>query len=165
MEKKVKNIFDQNDEFNVSLAVMEEEIKPKIILLIDNLAKNYSKLKKYQIEKLECILNSRELSVSKNKNLKKSQSILVEDFKNLQLSPSVVEELVQSHYKENKKILSLEGVILRLATDNKISREEFVKYYVGNEINSKFETFLKENKTWRNFSKKTVKNLLKLEKD
>jgi len=160
--EKSEEYTDQNDEFNVSLAVMEEEIKPKIILLIDNLAKNYSKLKKYQIEKLECILNSRELSVSKNKNLKKTQSILVEDFKNLQLSPSVVEELVQSHYKENKKILSLEGVILRLATDNKISREEFVKYYVGNEINSKFESFLKENKTWRNFFKKHKKEFTEI---
>ena len=155
--KSNEEYVDQNDEFNVSLAAMEEEIKPKIISLIPNLSKNYSKLKKYQIEKLNCILNSKELSVSKNKNLKKIQGILVEDFKNLQLSPSVVEELVQAHYKENKKILSLEGVLLRLATDNKISREEFIKYYVGNEINSKFEVFLKENKTWRNFFKKHKK--------
>jgi len=149
--------FTEQDEFNVSLAAMEEEIKPKVISLIQNLSKNYSKLKKYQIEKLNCILNAKELSVSKNKNLKKIQGILVEDFKNLQLSPSVVEELVQAHYKENKKILSLEGVLLRLATDNKISREEFIKYYVGNEINSKFESFLKENKTWKNFFKKHKK--------
>ena len=155
--KSNEEYVDQNDEFNVSLAAMEEEIKPKIISLIQNLSKNYSKLKKYQIEKLNCILNSKELSVSKNKNLKKIQGILVEDFKNLQLSPSIVEELVQAHYKENKKILSLEGVLLRLATDNKIPREEFVKYYVGNEINSKFEVFLKENKTWRNFFKKHKK--------
>ncbi len=161
-EEKSEEYSDQNDEFNVSLAAMEEEIKPKIILLIHNLSKNYSKLKKYQIEKLNCILDSKELSVSKNKNLKKIQSILVEDFKNLQLSPSVVEELVQSHYKENKKILSLEGVILRLATDNKISREEFVKYYVGNEINSKFESFLKENKTCKNFFKKHKKEFTEI---
>ena len=161
-EEKSEEYSDQNDEFNVSLAAMEEEIKPKIILLIHNLSKNYSKLKKYQIEKLNCILDSKELSVSKNKNLKKIQSILVEDFKNLQLSPSVVEELVQSHYKENRKILSLEGVILRLATDNKISREEFVKYYVGNEINSKFESFLKENKTWKNFFKKHKKEFTEI---
>ena len=153
---------DQNDEFNVSLAAMEEEIKPKVISLIQNLSKNYSKLKKYQIEKLDCILNSKELSVSKNKNLKKIQSILVEDFKNLQLSPSILEELVQAHYKENKKILSLEGVLLRLATENKISREEFIKYYVGNEINSKFETFLRENKTWKNFFKKHKKEFYEI---
>ena len=133
---------------------MEEEIKPRVTKIIENLSKYYSKLKKYQIEKLNCILNSQELSASKNKNLKKIQGILVEDFKNMQLSPSVVEELVQAHYKENKKILSLEGVLLRLATENKISREEFVKYYVGNEINSKFESFLKENKAWKNFFKK-----------
>ena len=49
-------------------------------------------------------------------------------------------------------------MLLRLATDNKISREEFIKYYVGNEINSKFESyFLKENKTWKNFFKKHKK--------
>ncbi len=156
-DEKTEEYVDQNDEFNVSLAAMEEEIKPKVISLIQNLSKNYAKLKKYQIEKLNCILNSQELSVSKNKNLKKIQAILVEDFENLQLSPSVVEELVQAHYKENKKILSLEGVLLRLANENKISREEFIKFYVGNEINSKFETFLKENKTWKNFFKKHKK--------
>ncbi len=156
-DEKNEDYVDQNDEFNVSLAAMEEEIKPKIISLIHNLSKNYSKLKKYQIEKLNCILESKELSASKNKNLKKIQSILVEDFKNLQLSPAIVEELVQAHYKENKKILSLEGVLLRLATENKISREEFIKYYVGNEINSKFESFLKENRTWKNFFKKHKK--------
>ena len=154
---KEEEYVDQNDEFNVSLAAMEEEIRPKIISLIHNLSKNYSKLKKYQIEKLNCILNSQELSASKNKNLKKIQGILVEDFKSMQLSPAVVEELVQAHYKENKKILSLEGVLLRLATENKISREEFVKYYIGNEINSKFESFLKENKAWRDFFKKHKK--------
>ena len=48
---------------------MEEEIKPKIINILDSLNKNYSKLKKYQTEKLECLLNSKELSVSKNKKL------------------------------------------------------------------------------------------------
>ena len=85
----------EDDEFNVSLAKMEEEIKPKIINILNSLNKNYSKLQKYQLEKLECILASKELSVSKNKNFKKIQEILVDNFKNLQLAPHVVEELVQ----------------------------------------------------------------------
>ena len=149
---------NDDDEFNVSLAKMEEEIKPKIINILDSLNKNYSKLQKYQIEKLECLLASKELSISKNKNFKKIQEILVDNFKNLQLAPHVVEDLVQSHYRENKKIVSLEGVLLRLAMDNKISREEFLKYYVGNEINPKFESFLKENPTWKAFFKKFKKD-------
>ena len=155
---KEDNNSNDEDEFNVSLAKMEEEIKPKIINILESLSKNYSKLKKYQIEKLECLLASKELSVSKNKNFKKIQEILVDNFKNLQLAPHVVEELVQSHYKENKKIVSLEGVLLRLAMDNKISREEFLKYYLGNEINPKFETFLRENNTWKSFFKKFKKD-------
>ena len=158
-DKKDQNISSSDDdEFNVSLAKMEEEIKPKIINILDSLNKNYSKLKKYQVEKLECLLASKELSVSKNKNFKKIQEILVDNFKNLQLAPHGVEELVQAHYKENKKIVSLEGVLLRLAMDNKISREEFLKYYIGNEINPKFETFLKENQTWKAFFKKYKKD-------
>ena len=155
---KEDNNSNDEDEFNVSLAKMEEEIKPKIINILESLSKNYSKLKKYQVENLECLLASKELSVSKNKNFKKIQEILVDNFKNLQLAPHVVEELVQSHYKENKKIVSLEGVLLRLAMDNKISREEFLKYYLGNEINPKFETFLKENNTWKSFFKKFKKD-------
>ena len=143
-----------DDEFNVSLAKMEEEIRPKIIIIINTLTQNYTKLQKYQKEKLECLLASKELSVSKNKNFKKIQSTLVDNFKNLQLAPNVVEELVQAHYKENKKIVSLEGVLLRLAVDNKIKREEFLKYYIGNEINPKFETFLIENPSWKSFFKK-----------
>tara|TARA_B100000965_G_scaffold129762_1_gene108078 strand:+ start:135 stop:1997 length:1863 start_codon:yes stop_codon:yes gene_type:complete len=157
-DKKAPDSTIEDDEFNISLAKMEEEIKPKIINILDSLNKNYQKLQKYQKEKLECLLSSKELSVSKNKNFKKIQSLLVDNFKNLQLAPSVVEELVQSHYKENKKIVSLEGVLLRLAMDNKISREEFLKYYIGNEINPKFESFLKENPVWKNFFKKFKKD-------
>jgi RNA polymerase primary sigma factor len=145
---------EEEDEFNVSLAKMEEEIKPKIIKIIDNLTKDYLKLQKYQREKLDCILASKELSISKNKNFKKIQSTLVDNFTNLQLAPSVVEELVQAHYKENRKIVSLEGVLLRSALENKITREEFLKYYIGNEINPKFESFLTEDSTWRSFFKK-----------
>ena len=156
--EKKDDASNDDDEFNVSLAKMEEEIKPKIINILDALNKNYSKLKKYQTEKLECQLASKELSVSKNKNFKKIQEILVDNFKNLQLAPHVVEELVQSHYKENKKIVSLEGILMRLALENKISREEFLKYYIGNEINPRFESFLKENPTWKAFFKKYRKD-------
>ncbi len=152
----------EEDEFNVSLAKMEEEIKPRILKLLESLNKNYLKLQKYQKENLECILSGKELSVSKNKNFKKIQSILVDNFKNLQIAPNVVEELVQSHYKENKKIVSLEGVLLRLAMDNKISREEFLKYYIGNEINPKFEAFLNQNPVWKSFFKKFKKDFAEI---
>ena len=48
---------------------------------------------------------------------------------------------------------------MRLAMENKISREEFLKYYLGNEINPNFESFLKENEIWKNFFKKKRKEI------
>ena len=59
------------------------------------------------------------------------------------MSPSVLEELVQKHYVENKKILSFEGNLMRLALENKISRDEFIKFYIGNEINLNLKSFPK----------------------
>jgi len=152
-----KDDYVEEDEFNPSLAVMEEEIKPLIVSTINTLSKSYTKLNKYQVEKLNCVLNGKEFSKSKEKNCKKIQGELIEKIKTLQLSPSILEELVQSHYQENKKIISLEGLLMRSAIDNKISREEFLKYYLGNEINPNFESFLSENVTWKNFFKKKKK--------
>jgi len=149
--------YSAEDEFNPSLAAMEEEIKPKVILTIDILCKLYSKLIKYQREKLNCALTAKEFSRSKETGYKKIQNDLVEKIKSLQLNPSVLEELVQIHYQENKKVISLEGLLMRSAIENKISREEFLKYYVGNEINPNFQSFLNENPTWKNFFKKKKK--------
>ena len=62
-KKEEESSTTEDDEFNISLAKMEEEIKPKIISILESLNKNYSKLQKYQLEKLECLLASKELSV------------------------------------------------------------------------------------------------------
>ena len=67
------------------------------------------------------------------------------------MSPSVLEELVQKHYVENKKIISLEGNLLRLAMNQKISRNEFIKFYIGNEINPNLKKFLDTNEEWKKF--------------
>ncbi len=145
---------NEDDEFNPTLAAMETEIKPKVLQTVYNLTKEYNKLIKYQKEKLDCLLNSKQFSTSKEKNYKKIVDDILENIKTLQLSPSVLEELVQKHYLENRKIISLEGTLLRLALNEKIPRDEFIKFYVGNEINPKLKTFLDTNEVWKKFFSK-----------
>ncbi len=152
-EKKENNTSD-DDEFNPTLAAMESEIKPKVLETINNLTKHYSKLIKHQKEKLNCILNNEKFSNAKEKNYQKMVNDILENIKSLQLSPSVLENLVQKHYVENKKIISLEGNLLRLAMSDKIPREEFIKFYIGNEINPNLKNFLVSNSTWKNFFNK-----------
>ena len=153
-EKKDNNNSDDEDEFNPTLAAMESEIKPKVLETINNLTKNYSKLIKHQKEKLDSILNITKYSPAKEKNYQKLVNEILESIKSLQLSPSVLENLVQKHYIENKKIISLEGNLLRLAMNDKISRDEFIKFYIGNEINPNLRNFLASNSVWKNFFNK-----------
>ena len=153
-ENSGENHESSDDEFNPTLAAMESEIKPKILKTVNTLTKEYNKLIKYQEEKLQCILNSQQFSQSKEKNYLKIVDNILENIKSLQLSPSVLEDLVQKHYLENKKIISLEGNLLRLALNNKISRDEFIKFYVGNEINPNLKVFLGTNEVWKKFLQK-----------
>ncbi len=157
-----KQEYLEEDEFNPTLAAMEEEIKPKVISIISNLSKNYTKLIKTQSEKLDCALRNKEFSRAKERNYQKMQKKIIEKIKTLQLNPSVLENLVQLHYQENKKIISLEGLLLRSAMENKISREEFLKNYLGNEINPKLESFLSGSITWKNFFKKKKKEFTEI---
>jgi len=142
---------ESEDDFNPTLAAMETEIKPKVLKTINTLTKEYAKLIKYQKEKLDCILNSQIFSSAKEKNYEKIVNDVLENIKSLQLSPSVLEDLVQKHYIENKKIISLEGNLLRLAMNQNIPRNEFIKFYVGNEINPNLKKFLDTNSSWKLF--------------
>ena len=162
-DEKDENTSDEgDDDFNPTLAAMESEIKPKVLKTVHLLTKEYRRLIKYQKEKLECVLNSQNFSASKEKGYEKIVNNILENIKSLQLSPSVLEELVQKHYLENKKIISLEGNLLRLAMDQKIPRNEFIKFYIGNEINPNLKKFLDTNSLWKQFfskNKEDFKNI------
>jgi RNA polymerase primary sigma factor len=153
-DKEESSSEDGDDDFNPTLAAMENEIKPKVLKTVSTLTKEYNKLIKYQKEKLNCVLSSSIFSTSKEKGYEKIVNDILENIKSLQLSPSVLEELVQKHYVENKKIISLEGNLLRLAMDHKIPRNEFIKFYIGNEINPNLKKFLDTNLTWKQFFSK-----------
>ena len=161
--KQKKQDEDQNqeesnasddDEFNPTLAAMETEIKPKVLDTVHSLTKEYNKLIKYQNEKLDCVIKSVKFSTSKENNYKKIVDNILEQIKSLQLSPSVLEDLVQKHYSDNKKIVSLEGNLLRLAIESKITRDEFLDKYIGNENNPNLKEFLDTNDTWKKFFQK-----------
>ena len=154
VDKDESSSEDGDDDFNPTLAAMESEIKPKVLKTVNILTKEYNKLIRYQKDKLECILNSQVFSSAKEKSYEKIVNGILENIKSLQLSPSVLEDLVQKHYVENKKIISLEGNLLRLAMDQKIPRAEFIKFYIGNEINPNLKKFLDTNPTWKSFFSK-----------
>ena len=67
-ENNEENNNEEEDEFNPTLAAMESEIKPKVLKTISDLTKDYTKLIKYQKERLENVLSGKSSSSSKEKN-------------------------------------------------------------------------------------------------
>ena len=84
-------------EFNLSLAAMEEEIKPQVISTITGLCKDYEKLIKSQNNKLSCVLNAQQFSRQKEKTYQKILNNIINKIKTLQLNASVLENLVEMH--------------------------------------------------------------------
>ncbi len=156
--KSVEAIEEENDEYNISLAALEIELKPKILKTFEKLSKNYKKLISYQREKLDTVLARSKFSPSKEKNYQSIKEEISQDILQLQLNPATQEELVQLNYVENKKLINFDGELLRLSSKHGIPREEFIKFYVGNEINPNFESFLGENKKWKTFFTKEKKD-------
>jgi len=147
----------EEDEFNISLASLEIELKPKILEIFSSITKNYKKLISYQTEKLDCVLKNQVFSDSKNKSYEKVKKEIMEELLKLQLNQVTQEDLVALNYAENKKIISYDGELMRAATKHGISRDDFIKFYVGNELNPNFVKFLSEEKSWLSFFTKEKK--------
>ena len=148
-----ENEADEEDEYNISLASLEIELKPKILETFNKITKNYKKLTSYQKEKLEAVLKNESYSESKKKNYERIKKEIMEEMLGLQFNQTTQEDLVNLNYTQNKKALSFDGELMRAATKYGISREDFIKFYVGNELNPNFENFLSEDKTWQKFFK------------
>ena len=144
---------DDEDEYNISLASLEIELKPKILKTFANISKNYKKLIAYQNESLESILKGEKFSDSKKKNYEKIKKEIMEEMLGLQFNQVTQEDLVSLNYNENKKAINLDGDLMRAALKYNISRDDFIKYYVGNELNPNFESFLSGDKNWSKFFK------------
>ena len=148
---------DDEDEYNISLASLEIELKPRILKTFSGISKNYKKLIAYQNESLECVLQGQKFSDSKKKNYEKIKKEIMVEMLGLQFNQVTQEELVGLNYNENKKAINLDGDLMRAALKYTISRDDFIKYYVGNELNPNFESFLSGDKNWSKFFKNEQK--------
>ena len=148
---------DDEDEYNISLASLEIELKPRILKTFAGISKNYKKLISYQNESLECVLQGQKFSDSKKKNYEKIKKEIMVEMLGLQFNQVTQEELVGLNYNENKKAINLDGDLMRAALKYTISRDDFIKYYVGNELNPNFESFLSGDKNWSKFFKNEQK--------
>ncbi len=131
---------DMDDEFEggLSLSAMEAELKPKVLETFDRIAENYKKLRRLQVENVEQRMQNKTLSPAQDRKARKLKDDIVSDVKSLSLNNNRIEALVEQLYDINKKLIGLEGRLMRLAESHGVDRTEFLKHYQGAELDPKW---------------------------
>ncbi len=125
---------DFDDEGNLPLSAMEAALKPQVLATLDQIANLYKKLGKLQDASVEAALADDELSNSQERRFKKLRNETVDLVKSLKLNNNRIEALVDQMYGINRRLVSLEGRLLRLAEAHGTAREDFLKEHYHNEL-------------------------------
>ena len=125
---------DDSDENNLSLTEMEAELKSSIIAQFERVARVHKKLCRAQDEaaKLEVV------SAQRRRHLRRLQEEIVAETKNLPLNNMRIKMLVDQLYTINRKLVGVEGRLLRLAESHGVGRAEFLKRYRGSELDPRW---------------------------
>ncbi len=150
---------DQNSEeeeeegLNVSLAAMEEKLKPKVLNDFNEITKLFKKLQKYSNELINTDKKDIKNYSSQEKKYKKIQKEMVSAMKAVHFNSSTIEALMEALYELNKKLLLREGKMLRLATSCGVKREDFIEQYLNFNFEKNWiQTLLStKEKNWEKF--------------
>jgi len=148
------DLDDEDDYENaMSLAAMEAELKPKVLETFDRIAANYKKLRKLQDRNLEMQVAGEQSTRQQQKAYAKLREEIIKDVKSLQLNNNRIESLVEQLYAINKRLVSLESQLMRLAENHGVSRNEFRDEYYGNELDQTWLDRMAQSgkKNWANF--------------
>jgi len=118
----------------VSLAAMEAAIKPQILETFDTIAKGYAKLAKLQDKRLAALRKAEPLSKPSEKRYEKARAELVEITKTVRLNAARIEQLVEHLNGMSRRLVQMDGRILRLAEQCGVNREQFLQRYLGSEL-------------------------------
>src|SRR6202795_95002 len=131
--------FDDDDmEGSLSLAAIEAELKPKVLETFDNVADTYKRLRRLQEQDIQFRLKSSTLSPAQERKYKKLKEEIIAEVKSLRLNQARIDSLVEQLYDINKRLVGFEGRMMRLAESHGVSREDFLKNYIGSELDPRW---------------------------
>ncbi|HEY2071031.1 MAG TPA: RNA polymerase sigma factor RpoD [Rhizomicrobium sp.] len=122
------------DEGNLPLSAMEAALKPQVLETLDQIANLYKKLGRLQDASVEAALGADELSTSQERRFKKLRNETMDLVKSLKLNNNRIEALVDQMYGINRRLVSLEGRLLRLAEAHGVDRGDFLREHFNNEL-------------------------------
>jgi RNA polymerase primary sigma factor len=153
-ERRAPRPVEDDDEDNaLSLAAMEELLKPGALEKFAKITAIYKKFSKLQAARLEAMSAGESFPPSKEKEYQKLREELTTEVESVQFHNAKIEYLVDQLYSYNRRLTALGGQMLRLAERHKVPRKDFLDRYVNHELDENFVESVKGvDKKWAAFA-------------
>jgi RNA polymerase primary sigma factor len=137
----------------LSVGAIEAELKPKVIETFDSVAGTYKRLRRLQDKDIQFQLKRLSISPAQERKYKKLKNEIIGEVKSLRLNRARIDTLVEQLYDINKRLVGYEGRLMRLAESHGVSREDFLKNYLGSELDPLWLNRVSKltAKGWKNF--------------
>ena len=129
---------DEEEDNTLSLAQMEEQLKPIALERFASITALYKKFSKIQQTRLDAMGAGGELSASDERKYQKLREELTAEVESVQFHNAKIEYLVDQLYAFNRRLTALGGQMLRLAERHKVPRKDFLDRYIGHEMDEQW---------------------------
>jgi len=143
---------DEDEKANLSMAAMEAELREAVFDTLNAISKDFARFQKLQQMLIRARLKGKGLQKPQAAEYDQIQEKIIEELKSLHLNNARIEALVEQLYAINKRLIGLEGKLMRLADGNGVPRQEFLKAYLGSELNPAWLDVMKgSTEAWDRF--------------
>ncbi len=143
---------DEEEDNTLSLAQMEEQLKPIALERFANITALYKKFSKLQQARLDSMSAGGDMSAADERKYQKLREELTAEVESVQFHNAKIEYLVDQLYAFNRRLTALGGQMLRLAERHKVPRKDFLDRYVGHELDDTWlQSLGKMDKKWAAF--------------
>ena len=153
-ERRAKRPVDDEEEDNtLSLAAMEELLKPAALEKFATITSLFKKFSKLQTARLDVLGVGEEFPASEERKYQKLREELTAQVESVQFHGAKIEYLVDQLYAFNRRLTALGGQMLRLAERHKVPRKAFLDSYIDHELDENWlENAAKTDKKWAAFA-------------
>jgi RNA polymerase primary sigma factor len=159
---------DEDEAANMSLAAMEAALKPRVLETLELIARDYEMLSEMQDLRMSATLNEDDSFSKKEEGAyQKLRSEIVLLVNELHLHNNRIEALVDQLYGINRRIMSIDSSMVKLADQARINRREFIEAYRGRELDPTWldEMGEKTGRAWQSFIERSTDKVEKLRGD
>ena len=130
---------DEDEPASLSVVAMEAAMKPRVLELLDRINDDYARLREMQDARIAVTLGVKKRFSSRDEaEYQRLRSGLISSVKELHLHNERIEALLDQLYGINRKIMTLDSSMVKLADQARINRREFIEAYRGSELDPRW---------------------------